>query len=353
VATLRKASWPLRSRFDGTRSQRKRCKTDSQARIAFLTEEYSAAFSVNDRTLPLLAGLVRDPQIKLNFQKLGLEEVFQRQIHDASFDIAECTLGSYLIAISRGETRLTAVPVPLSRRFRQDQIYVASSCTFRALTDLKGKRFGLPEYQATPAIWIRSLLRDNGITADQMQWVTYRAERLPIHKDMERGRAEGPAAGLLGGEIDVALCPRRPSPRLFSLSGEEGPIRRLLADPWSADRTLYRKTRHFPIATVLTIRSSCIDNAANLAEKLYTLFLEAKTSSMQNLLESGQSAAMLPFLQESLEQSLHLQGQDLWPYGFAACWNEIDLFMGFMVEDGLMQRKLEPAEIFHPSVIAT
>jgi 4,5-dihydroxyphthalate decarboxylase len=318
-----------------------------------MATSYSAAFSVSDRTFPLLAGLVGRPDIHLAFEDLGMEEIFQRQTNDAAFDLAECTLGSYLLAVSRGETRLTAVPVPLVRRFRQDQIYVAANSPLRSLGDLAGKRFGLPEYQATPTIWLRALIRDSGVANDQVEWVTYRPERVPITPPGRRGSAKNVFEGLLSGEIDAGFMPIRPPLEHFPLDGKGGALRRLLDDPWSADRSTYKRTQLFPIGTILTLRTAVTEASPTLASDVYALFLEAKTAGLKSAMNLGQPAVMDPFLHESLEQSLALFGADPWPYGFKRCWAEIDAFMDFMRADKLLERKLAPAEIFHPSVLDT
>lgn len=318
-----------------------------------MTTEYSAAFSASDRTFPLLAGCAGHPDIRLSFQQLGMQEIFHRQITDAAFDVAECTLGSYLIALAQGETRLTAVPVPLTRRFRQDQIYVTADSPLRDLGDLAGTRFGLPEYQATPAIWLRGLLRDGGVHNDRINWVTYRPERVSIPSPACRGHAENVVEGLLAGEIDAGFFPLRLPIEHFPLNGKGGTLRRLLADPWAADRAYFRSTMFFPISTVLTLRSEALGANPSFARDIYAMFLEAKTAGLESLLKLGQPVVMDPFLLESLEQSLDLLGADPWPYGFKRCWAEIDAFMGFMQEDGLLSRKLAPEEVFHRSTLDT
>jgi 4,5-dihydroxyphthalate decarboxylase len=317
-----------------------------------MVQEYSAAFSLSDRTFPLFAGLAGHPDVRLSYQKLGTEEIFLRQINDAAFDIAECTLGSYILAIAGGETRLTAVPAPLSRRFRQDQIYVRADSPMHNLSDLFGMRFGLPEYQATPAIWLRGLLRENGIRGDQVDWITYRPERVPIQRSTIRGQQKNVIEGLLTGEIDCGFSPTRPPTEHFPLNGRGGALRRLLADPWAADRDYHRRTQFFPVATILTLRAAVVESTPDFARNTYTMFLAAKNDGL-NRLNAGQLAAMDPFLQESLENSFDVLAADPWGYGFKRCWAEIDAFMEFMREDGLLDRKLMPGEIFHSSVLDT
>jgi 4,5-dihydroxyphthalate decarboxylase len=318
-----------------------------------MSRNYSAAFSLSDRSFPLLAGLVGHPDIHLSYQRLGMEEIFHRQIADAAFDIAECTLGSYLMAKDRDERRLTAVPIPLSRRFRQDQIYVAVDSPLHSISDLHGKRFGLPEFQATPAIWLRGMFRELGIPSDQVVWVTYRPERLPITRRSNRGSAKTLTEGLLRGEIDCGFSPTLPPAENFPRYGKTGAIRRLLADPWEADRINFQRTKLFPITTILTLRAEAVEQMPDLAREIYAMFLEAKEEGMKNLRNAGHLIAMEPFLQEAFERSSEVLGPDPWPYGFDACWNEIETFMAFMLEDGLIQRKLRPEEVFHHSTFDT
>lgn len=313
-------------------------------------QQYSVAVSASDRTYPLLAGTVTRLDLPLTFLHLSMDEIFRRQIESAAFDIAECTLGSYLIAIANGETRLTAIPVPLVRRFRQDQIYVAGTSTLRSLDELSGKRFGLPEFQATPAIWLRGLLREAGIGNHAVQWVTYRTERVATATPATRGTSRGVFEGLLSGEIDVGFAPMRPPAEHFPLDGRGGAIRRLLSDPWAADRACYDRTTRFPIGTIVTARREIARTSPAFPRQIYDMFLEAKTIALQSLMNLGQVAVMDAFLHESVEQSFSTLGSDPWPYGFKSCWADIEVFMEFMLEDGLINRKLSPAEVFHPAL---
>jgi 4,5-dihydroxyphthalate decarboxylase len=314
---------------------------------------YSLAVSATDRTYPILANLVSRPGLDLQPQRIGLEEIFKRQANEAAFDIAELTLGSYLVALGRGEKRLTAIPVPLMRRFRRDQIYVSSLSTLRRLADLRGKRFGLPEYQATPGIWLRAMLRETGLENQEIEWFTYREERVPIDTPAKRGKERGIPEALLAGEIDAGFFPRRLAVEHFPLNGKGGALRRLLHDPWKEDRTYYARKKFFPIGSVVTLRAESAEADPALAGEVYRLFADAKIRAVEGIMDIGQPAAMDPFLAESLEYSFDAMGADLWPYGFKANWPEVEAFIGYLRTDGLLDRSLSPEEVFHPSTLDT
>jgi hypothetical protein len=74
---------------------------------------------------------------------------------------------------------------------------------------------------------------------------------------------------------------------------------------------------------------------------------------VKNLRNAGHLAVMEPFLQQALESSAELMAADPWPYGYNACWKEIEIFMALMHDDGLLNRSLLPEEVFHHSVLDT
>jgi len=314
---------------------------------------FSIAVSATDRTYPILANLVARPGLDLSPQRVGLEEIFKRQANEAAFDIAELTLGSYLIALGKGEKRLTAIPVPLMRRFRRDQIYVRSDSALRLLTDLRGKRFGLPEFQATPGVWLRALLREAGLRNQDIEWITYRQERVPIATPAKPGKERGVTEALLAGEIDAGFFPRRLPIEHFPLNGNGGALRRLLDDPWNEDRAYYARAKFFPIGSVVTLRAAAVQTDPTFAGEVYRLFADAKARAVEGIMDTGQPAVLDPFLAESLECSFDTMGAELWPYGFKANWLEVEAFIRYLRADGLLDRLLPPEEVFHPSVLGT
>lgn len=315
----------------------------------------SVAMSRSDRTNSILDGQVRVPGVEISPVQATIEEIFARQVDEASYDVAELSLASYLIARDQGETRLTAIPAFLSRSFRHNALYVRSDCPFHHPVDLRGYRFGFPEFQMTAAVWVRGWFRHEwGVANEDMEWVTYRPERLTIDVHTRRGEAADLFAGLMNGEVDAVMSARRPPESYFPLAGTgDGPIRRLYEDPWSEERSFYRKTGVFPIMHLVSVKTEIAQLQPDLPRHMYDALAATKDAAAGNLLETIKLGAALPWAVESMETARTVMGSDVWPYGVERNWAQIQAFMAYMVEDGLLSQPLPKEQVFHASVLDT
>lgn len=313
---------------------------------------FTFAASITDRTVPILLGTVAVPGLELDFRHVRLEDIFERQMNDAEFDVAECSLASYLIALGRGERRLTAIPVFLSRAFRHNALYVRADAPYGDLASLRGARFGVPEYQMTAIIWVRALLREAGVGNADLAWVTFRPERIPVPSPATL-RAGDIFAALADGEVDVIFSARRPPAALFPLDGSPGVLRRLFANPWEEERRSYERSGIFPIMHLVALRSDTVAEHPELPARAYELFEAARVRALADLSETIYPAAAVPFLGEAVERSYAVLGADVWRYGLAANWPAIAALMEFLVADGLLARPLAPEAVFAAGVLAT
>jgi len=58
----------------------------------------------------------------------------------------------------------------------------------------------------------------------------------------------------------------------------------------------------------------------------------------------------LPFLEAETLDTIALMGNDFWRYGVHENKAEIDALTGYAYEQGLIDRRLAPAELFAPSM---
>ena len=113
-----------------------------------------------DRTRALRWGLVETEGIDLNYLCMPVEETFWRTARFREFDVAEMSMGSYLIRRAKGIDDLVAIPVFPSFMFRHSAIFVRDDAGIREPRDLVGKRVGVPKYHMTAAVWVRGILED-------------------------------------------------------------------------------------------------------------------------------------------------------------------------------------------------
>ncbi len=313
--------------------------------------ELQVALSVSDRTQPIITGAARPPGFRLTCAAASVEEIFVRQVSEAAFDVAELSLASYLTALGRGEQRLSAIPVFLSRAFRHNALYVRADSDIHDLSALRGRRFGLPEYQMTAAVWVRALLRDADLANDDLQWLTYRPERVPVPVPATRGQASDVFEALVTGEVDVIMSARRPPERYFPRTGAPGTMRRLFDHPWDEERAYVQRTGVFPIMHLVSVRRDTIRQHPDLPRALYHLFERVKNDAVDRLTETVILSATLPWAVESAEVATRLMNDDPWPYGLASNRRQIETFIAYLREDGLLDRPLSLEDVFDASTM--
>jgi 4,5-dihydroxyphthalate decarboxylase len=316
--------------------------------------QLAIAMSKSDRTNSILSGQAHLPNFSLETKSTNVEEIFVNQATDACYDIAEMSLASYLIGLDRGETRLTAIPVFLSRAFRHNALYVKADSDITDPRDLRHCKIGFPEYQMTAAVWIRAYLRHEwNVPIEDISFVTYRPERIPIEVPAQRSSSDNLFEGLVTGEVDAIMSARRPPANYFSNTGNGGKLRRLIPDVWNKEREYYQKTGIFPIMHLVSLKKETVEKYPDLPLNVYQLMEQAKQQSIQNLFETVKNATSVPFLWEAAESSSELMGEDIWPYGLKANWKQIELFIDYLKEDGLIKNRLSAEQVFASGVLHT
>ena len=308
-----------------------------------------------DRTEALRDGRVRPEGVNLNCLTLRVEEIFWRQAQHREFDIAEFSLGGYVVRRGRGADDLVAIPVFPSRYFRQSCIFVNTGSGIQGPEDLRGRRVGVPEYQMTAAVWARGALSDDyGVRAEDVEWIQGGLEdpgRIPFEPVSPPGVTLGFAppdrslAAMLGsGEIDALVTARTPS----SFRRDGGPVRRLFDHPWEVERDYFRRTGIFPIMHTVVIKRELLDANPWLAVTMLTAFSEAKRLATNELTQTSALPISLPFLVEHAYETMDLMGEDFWPYGVEENRTTLETFVRYMHEQGLIREPMPIEALFAP-----
>src|ERR1700712_120056 len=131
----------------------------------------SVAVGPYDRTRALIDGSVQIDGVDPICMTLPPEEIFFRAFRNAEFDICELSLSSFTVKTANGDCPYVGVPAFVSRAFRHTSMYVRTD-RIKKPADLKGKKFGLPEYQLTANVWARAILQDDhGVNPSDITWV--------------------------------------------------------------------------------------------------------------------------------------------------------------------------------------
>jgi 4,5-dihydroxyphthalate decarboxylase len=309
-----------------------------------------------DRTRALADGSVRPEGIDLDYLGLEVEETFFRMLRHREFDIAEMSLSSYTVTLSRDDPPFIALPIFPSRMFRHACIFISTKSGIREPKDLAGRKVGVPEYQMTAPVWIRGILQDEyGVDPSAVHYFTGgveepgREEKLKLDlpariRVTPIGATQTLSRMLADGAIDALYTARTPS----TFETNPGAVRRLFDDYVTAERDYHRRTRMFPIMHTVVMRRDVYRAHRWMAQSLCKAFAEAKRRARADLLVTNALSSMLPWQIAQVEEARRELGDDWWPYGLEPNRAVLDTFLRYHHEQGLSKRRLAPEELFAP-----
>jgi 4,5-dihydroxyphthalate decarboxylase len=315
-----------------------------------------------DRTRRLLDGTIGIEGCQLKFLKMPPEEMFRRAFESGEFDISELSASTFLLHVSRGTNPYVGLPVFPSRAFRHAAVYVRADGGIARPQDLRGKIVGVRSYLNTAALVVRGLFADEyGVAFDEISWRIGDVDD-PERESIPLPRLEKPVDiktlphgstltdELLSGGID-ALIHYNP-PRGFNHTAES-PFRRLFADPAVAERAYFKATGIFPIMHLIGIRRTLVDVDPSLGKKVYDAFLKAKNLAIGELMSQSSPKISLPWLNDDVARTVALAGADFWSYGIRGNDAALNSLLRYSFDQGLTNRMLTMAELFHSSLLET
>jgi len=175
-------------------------------------------------------------------------------------------------------------------------------------------------YSQTTGCWNRGFLQnDFGVDLSRIKWVTFEDAHLGEFHDppfVERAPAGMVIRDmLLSGELDCAIIAPKPDPRLADVYPAGA------ADDWA------RRNGCRPINHMMCVRTELFDRHPWLAADLWRLLLKSR------------EAAGLP--------------ADKDRYGIEANYKALSLAAMYAHQQGLVSRRYEVEELFHPATLAT
>ena len=302
---------------------------------------------------------MRAEGIDLVYNNLYVEETFFRMLRNREFDVAEMSLSSYCVSLSRPDPAFVAIPVFPSRFFRHSCIFVSAASGIREPKDLAGRRIGVPEYQMTAPVWIRGILQDEyGVDPAGCEYWTGgeeepgRDEKLTLDLPAKfRVKPIGPgqtlARMIAEGQLDAMHTARAPS--TFRLQPDR--VKRLFENFVEVEKAYYLKTGIFPIMHTVVLRRDLYLKYRWIAQSLAKAFAQSQKKAYEYLNTSMALTTMLPWQSAHVEEARALLGEDWWPYGFAANRRVLETFLRYHHEQGLSTRRLAPEELFAPETL--
>ena len=310
------------------------------------------ALSHYDRHLPFFDGSVQAEGVDLQVLEVGQsnplkhgQDRHERMLQKGEFDICELSLSSYLIAKSRGMP-FTAIPVFPRRLFSLSQMWVNVNAGINSPRDLIGKKVGLSTFQTTLSVLAKGDLQSEyDVPWRKIDWYISKDEAVPI-KSIEGVKMQLLKSGqkigamLEKGEIDALMVPHPPKEALRG----GGSIRRLFADPKAEETKYFRKNGYYPIMHVVAFKADVLAKDPWLAKSVAEAFDKAKEACMEYYDDPNWSRFV--WGRHLFEEERAAFGDDPWPHGIRKNRANLERFIGYSLDQGLMEKILGVDELF-------
>jgi 4,5-dihydroxyphthalate decarboxylase len=317
------------------------------------------ALSHYDRHIPFFDGSVQAEGVDLQVLEVGQsnplkhgQDRHERMLQRSEFDICELSLSSYLIAKSRGMP-FTAIPVFPRRLFSLSQMWVNTNASINSPQDLIGKKVGLSTFQTTLSVLAKGDLQaEYGVPWRKLDWYMSKDEAVPIKpidgvrmQILKPGQKIG--AMLEQGEIDALMVPHPPKEALRG----GGNIRRLFTDPKAEETKYFRKNGYYPIMHVVAFKDQVLAQTPWLARSVMESFDKAKQACVEYYDDPNWSRFV--WGRHLFEEERIAFGEDPWPHGVKRNRANLERFIGYSLDQGLTEKKLQVEELFAPSALDT
>jgi 4,5-dihydroxyphthalate decarboxylase len=299
--------------------------------------------------------------------RFHVEDIYSLNKHlfgpQRTYEVSETGLIPYVTRYANEDFRAyTLIPVFISRTFRHRNIFVRTDSGIEKPEDLRGRRVGTPGYGMSSHTWIRGFLQDvYGVKPEDMQWIETTKSSdggklnsgfgkyfLPKDFPLKRG-PEGvdESEMIIAGDVDALITAIEPK----AYTDGHPKIKRLFPDVRAVEREYYKKTGVFPIMHVVAVRKDFADANPSLPKALFSMYSQAKQAAYDDLEAAEVLKVTLPWVNQDLEETRALMGENFWPYGVKANRKELDLVLRYTHEQGLAKRRLKVEEIFHHSTL--
>jgi 4,5-dihydroxyphthalate decarboxylase len=314
--------------------------------------QLTMALSLYDRHVPFFDRTVDVRDVELQTLAVGESNVLRdgvnrhhRMLLDQEFDACEVSLSSYVMAKSQG-LPFTAIPVFPRRLFSQSHIWVNRDSSIGAPKQLIGRKVGVITFQTTLSVQMKGDIQlEYGVPWREIDWYVAAEEPIkfttPAGVNLRRIPENKKMVQLLeNDDIDALVTPRPPA----GTSAGNAKIRRLFTDSRDEERRYFLKHGFFPVMHVVALKEESV--------RKYPWIPAAFTEAFQKAQEicrayyADPNWTTLAWTRHLFEEERELLGRDLWPVGLEGNRNNLELFLDYMVEQGLLSKKLPLEEIF-------
>ncbi|ODU06678.1 MAG: hypothetical protein ABS81_04150 [Pseudonocardia sp. SCN 72-86] len=323
----------------------------------------SFAMWSNPRARRVMDGRVEIEGVDLTITNSPPADTFWRQLRFAEFDISEMSMASLSIATAKGEDRWVVVPVFPDRHFFHANVLVRKDAGIDSPADLRGRSVSIPDYQQTGAVWARGILEhDFDLKPSDMHWYQERTPSLshggatgftpPAGVEVTQMTSEQTASDMLRrGEIDSMIM-HIPYPTLLDRSSPPHDVAvRLFADRDQETHRMFAKWGFIPPNHCVVIRRELVEKHPWLPVNIFRAFSASLAGHLEEIADLTRLHREAGVLGQEANQSL--LDNSVLPYGLAANKNALAVLADLLVEQGLIARRVEIAELVPESLLDT
>ena len=327
------------------------------ARCGRTDVELTLALDRYDRHMPFFDGTVRAPEgFTLKPLQVGQSHPLAGGVDrhggmlEGKYDIAEFSMSSFLMAIDR-KLPIAGIPVFPRRLFSAGLFFVRGDSPITRPSELKGKRVSIRSFQTTLSLLAKGDLKFEYDTPwEDIHWLVEDEEKIAFKPKPDvkiEVLPSGTDAGhlLRDGGCDALIQPHPPD----SIMRGEVDVRRLFADADAEELRYFKKYGFWPIMHILAIRKELADAYPSLCRELIGSFRDAREIAWDYYSDPNWSS--LAFGRRYYERERKAFGKDPWVFGVAGNRKNLERFIMYSHDQGLIGRRLAVEELFHPSVI--
>lgn len=293
---------------------------------------HSIVLGPHGQTEDLRTGKITLPGITLDFIAVKrMPDAYRDMARTQPYHISEMAPAAYLMAVAAGAP-ITALPIPMTRRFRHNGLLKRHNAGITVPKDLEGRKIGIRAYSITAAIWTRGILEDEyGLNPKHVTWLTEEEESTPgyippanvariphghtLGKMIQTGGIDAGFAGLAG----------------LGDAASEG-LDDVVAASANDEAAWFRKTGIYPLHGVIVVRNDVLTDTPDLPTILFDGLLASKQNYLLRIAQgSAASAEDLRYKKLS-----GLVGDPL-PYGLAENRASFESLVRYCVSQGLIQ----------------
>jgi 4,5-dihydroxyphthalate decarboxylase len=147
------------------------------------------------------------------------------------------------------------------------------------------------------------------------------------------------------GEISALMVPHPPQQALKGSAR----IRRLFADSKQEEIKYFQKNGYYPIMHVVAFKDEVLAKNPGLAQNVMAAFNKAKDACLAYYDDPNWSRFV--WGRHLFEEERRAFGDDPWPHGINKNWANLERFMAYSLDQGLMEKKLTVEDLFASSTL--